>query len=102
MLGLTRSNVYYRPVETPADDLRLMRLIDEQYTLCPFCRSRRMTAEPVRRGEGVNRKRVRRLLRVVGLEAVYPKPRLSTPGGRLPGVLAGSCTWRRSTGTADW
>ena len=57
-----------------------MRLIDEQYTACPFYGSRRMTAWLARRGEAVNRKRVRRLLRVMGLEAIYPKPRLSTPG----------------------
>ncbi len=80
LLGLTRSNVYYRPARTPADDLRLMRLIDEQYTACPFYGSRRMTAWLVRQGEAVNRKRVRRLLRIMGLEAIYPKPRLSAPG----------------------
>jgi putative transposase len=80
LLGLTRSNVYYRPAETPAEDLRLMRLIDEQYTACPFYGSRRMTAWLVRQGEAVNRKRVQRLLRVMGLEAIYPKPRLSAPG----------------------
>jgi putative transposase len=57
-----------------------MRLIDEQYTACPFYGSRRMTAWLVRRGEAVNRKRVRRLLRLMGLEAIYPKPRLSAPG----------------------
>jgi putative transposase len=71
--------VYYRPAGAAADDLRLMRLIDEQYTACPFYGSRRMTAWLVRRGEAVNRKRVRRLLRVMGLEAIYPKPRLSAP-----------------------
>jgi putative transposase len=71
--------VYYRPVETPADDLRLMRLIDEVYTARPFYGSRRMAVELGRRGEAVNRKRVRRLLRVMGLEAIYPKPRTTVP-----------------------
>jgi putative transposase len=71
--------VYYRPAGAAADDLRLMRLIDGQYTACPFYGSRRMTAWLVRRGEAVNRKRVQRLLRVMGLEAIYPKPRLSVP-----------------------
>jgi putative transposase len=80
LLGLARSDVYYRPAQTPADDLRLMRLIDEQYTACPFYGSRRMTAWLVRQGEAVNRKRVQRLLRVMGLEAIYPRPRLSAPG----------------------
>jgi putative transposase len=79
LLGLARSNVYYRPAETPADDLRVMRLIDEVYTARPFYGSRRMAAELARRGEAVNRKRVQRLLRVMGLEAIYPKPRLSAP-----------------------
>jgi putative transposase len=72
--------VYYRPAEAPADDLRLMRLLDEQYTACPFYGSRRMAAWLVSQGEAVNRKRVQRLLRIMGLEAIYPKPRLSTPG----------------------
>ena len=80
LLGLTRSNVYYQRAETPADDLRLMRLIDEQYTACPFYGSRRMTAWLVAQGETVNRKRVQRLLRVMGLEAIYPRPKLSAAG----------------------
>jgi len=80
LLGLTRSDVYYRPAEAPAEGLRLMRLLDEQYTARPFYGSRRMTAWLVSQGEAVNRKRVRRLLRIMGLEAIYPKPRLSAPG----------------------
>jgi putative transposase len=56
-----------------------MRLIDEVYTARPFYGSRRMAAELARRGEAVNRKRVRRLLRLMGLEAIYPRPRLSAP-----------------------
>jgi putative transposase len=79
LLGLTRSNVYYRPVETPAADLRVMRVIDEVYTARPFYGSRRMAVELARRGEAVNRKRVQRLLRVMGLEAIYPKPRTTVP-----------------------
>src|SRR4051812_47318771 len=57
-----------------------MRLIDEQYTACPFYGSGRMTGGLTRRGEEVNRKRVRRLMRTMGLEAIYPKPRLSAAG----------------------
>jgi len=56
-----------------------MRLLDEVYTARPFYGSRRMAAELARRGEAVNRKRVRRLLRLMGLEAIYPRPRLSAP-----------------------
>jgi putative transposase len=80
LLGLNRSSLYYGPAGESAEDLRLMRRIDEQYTACPFYGSRRMTAWLVEQGEEVNRKRVQRLMRAMGLEAIYPKPRLSTPG----------------------
>lgn len=77
MLGLNRSSLYYQPSAETAENLRLMRLIDERYTACPFYGSRRLTAWLLRRGEAVNRKRVQRLMRWMGLEAIYPKPRLS-------------------------
>jgi putative transposase len=80
LLGLSRSSLYYEPGGEAAEDLRLMRLIDGQYTACPFYGSRRITARLVEQGEEVNRKRVRRLMRVMGLEAIYPKPRLSLAG----------------------
>ncbi len=80
LLGLSRSSLYYEPAGESAEDLRLMRLIDEQYTACPFYGSRRMAAWLVGRGEEVNRKRVQRLMRTMGLEAIYPKPRLSLAG----------------------
>ena len=80
LLGLNRSSLYYEPAAETADNLRLMRLIDQQYTDCPFYGSRRMTAWLVQGGEEVNRKRVQRLMRLMGLEAVYPKPRLSLAG----------------------
>jgi len=57
-----------------------MRLIDEEYTACPFYGSRRWTAWLKGQGHEVNRKRVRRLMRLMGLEAVYPRPKLSAPG----------------------
>jgi putative transposase len=80
LLGLNRSSLYYEPAEESAENLRLMRLLDEQYTACPFYGSRRLTAWLMQQGEAVNRKRVQRLLRIMGLEAIYPKPRLSVPG----------------------
>jgi putative transposase len=80
LLGLSRSSLYFEPGGVSAEDLRLMRLIDEQYTACPFYGSRRMTICLTRQGEEVNRKRVQRLMRVMGLEAIYPKPRLSMAG----------------------
>jgi putative transposase len=80
LLGLNRSSLSYVPAQETDENLRLMRRIDEQYTACPFYGSRRMTAWLVEQGEEVNRKRVQRLMRVMGLEAIYPKPRLSLAG----------------------
>jgi len=80
LLGLSRSSLYYEPGGEAAEDLRLMRRIDEQYTARPFYGSRRMTVWLSEQGEEVNRKRVQRLMRVMGLEAIYPKPRLSLAG----------------------
>ena len=57
-----------------ADDLAVMRRMDELYLATPFYGSRRMTAVLRREGLAVNRKRVRRLMRVMGLEAIYQKP----------------------------
>jgi putative transposase len=81
LLGLNRSSLYYPPAGETAANLRLMRRIDEQYTACPFYGSRKMTAwlKEVHQEE-VNRKRVQRLMRLMGLEAIYPKPRLSQAG----------------------
>jgi putative transposase len=75
--GLARSSLDDQPVGARAEDLQLMRLIDEQYTATPFYGVRRMTAWLRRRGDTVNHKRVGRLMREMGLEAIYPKPRLS-------------------------
>jgi len=80
LLGLSRSSLYYEAAEETSDNLRLMRLLDKQYTARPFYGSRRLTAWLVQQGEKVNRKRVQRLLRLMGLEALYPKPRLSVAG----------------------
>ena len=80
MLGLCRASLYYQPATETAENLRLMRLIDEEYTAHPFLGSRRMTAWLNGVGEEVNRKRVQRLMRLMGLEAIYPKPRLSLAG----------------------
>jgi putative transposase len=77
LLGLSRSSLYYEPAEESAENLRLMRLLDEEYTAHPFLGSRRLTKWLIEQGEEVNRKRVRRLMRLMGLEAIYPKPKLS-------------------------
>ncbi len=75
LLGLNRSTAYYRPAPESPANLALMALIDRQYTARPFYGSRRMTAWLRTQGHPVNRKRVRRLLEVMGLEAIHPKPR---------------------------
>jgi putative transposase len=80
LLGPNRSSLYYESTRETGEDLRLMRRIDEQYTACPFYGSRRITAWLIEQGEEVNRKRVQRLMRLMGLEAIYPKPRLSLAG----------------------
>jgi putative transposase len=77
LLGLSRSGWYYRGQGESADNQRLMCLIDQQYTARPFFGVRRMTAMLRRDGQAVNPKRVRRLMRLMGLEAIYPKPRTS-------------------------
>ena len=80
LLGLSRSSLYYQPAPETVDNLRLMRLLDEEYTAHPFLGSRRLTKWLIEQGEPVNRKRVQRLLRIMGLEAIYPKPKLSAAG----------------------
>ena len=76
LLGLNRSSWYYRPTGESEENLRWMRRIDEQYLKTPFYGSRKM-AEVF----GIDRKRARRLMRLMGLEAIYPKPRLSQRDG---------------------
>jgi putative transposase len=80
LLGVNRSGLYYQPHGESADNLKLMRLIDEEYTRRPFYGSRRMMRWLHEQGYQVGRHRVRRLMELLGLEAVYPKPRLSQPG----------------------
>lgn len=78
LLGLNRSTFYYAPATASECNLRLMRLIDEQYTKTPFYGWPRMTAHVRRLGLQVNHKRVQRLMQTMGLQAIYPKPRPST------------------------
>lgn len=76
---MSRSGYYYEPRAESAENLALMRLIDEQYLETPFYGYRRMAAHPVLQGHSVNDKRIRRLMRLMGLEALYQKPRTSIP-----------------------
>ena len=80
LLGLSRSSYYYEPATETAENLSLMAKIDEEYTAHPFLGSRRLTTWLRGEGHEVNRKRVQRLMGLMGLEAVYPKPRLSAGG----------------------
>ena len=80
LLGVCRSSVYYEPVPVSGEDLELMRLIDRQYLRTPFYGTRRMVVVLGQQGHPVERKRVQRLMRTMGLEAIYPKPRTSKPG----------------------
>ncbi|NPV02077.1 MAG: transposase, partial [Brevinematales bacterium] len=79
LLGLNRSTVYYRPVREYSTDLTLKGLIDREYTRHPFLGYRKMTDFLQKQGYKINGKRVRRLMREMGIQAVYPKPRLSIP-----------------------
>ena len=92
LLGVPRSSWYYQPVPPSATTPELLDRLDEQYTRTPCYGSRRMTAWLRSVGYVVNRKRVRRLLQLLGLAAIYPKPKTSTPapGHRLyPYLLRG-------------
>ena len=79
LLGLNRSSYYYQPAGESDYNEYLMRKLDEQYTQTPFYGVLKMTELLRQQGELVNPKRVRRLLRKMGLEAIYPKPKLSRP-----------------------
>jgi putative transposase len=79
LLGLSRSSYYYQPLEESKENLQLMRLIDEQYLHTPFYGVRKMWAYLQEKGYKVNVKKVRRLMRLMGLEAIYPKKFLSQP-----------------------
>jgi putative transposase len=79
VLGLSRSSWYYRAAGETAENLRLMRQIDEQYLATPFYGSRKMAEWLKRAGMEVNRKRVQRLMRAMGLEAIYPRRSTTRP-----------------------
>ena len=79
LLNLSRSSYYYRPVAVSAEELTLLRRLDEQYTRTPFYGVRKMTAVLRQAGYAVNTKRVRRLLRTLGLWALVPQPGTSRP-----------------------
>ena len=80
LLDIARSSAYYRPASVSEADLAVIRFIDEVHLQYPFYGSRRMRDELDDRGQPVNRKRVQRLMRLMGLRALYPRRRTSQPG----------------------
>ena len=82
LLDISRSGLYYRPVGVSQEDRDLMQLLDQQYLATPFYGSRRMTAWLRSQGYPVGRKRVQRLMRAMGLQAIHRRPQTSQP---MPG-----------------
>lgn len=92
LLNISRSGLYYQPAGISEEDLTLMKLIDRQYLATPFYGARRMAVWLKKQGYRVNRNRVRRLMRIMGIEAVYRRPKTSkpAPGHRVyPYLLRG-------------
>jgi putative transposase len=81
LLGISRSGFYYRPVGISDEDLACMRIMDEVFTKRPYYGSRRLRDALRERGHPIGRDHVRRLMRLMGLEAIYPKRRLSVRNG---------------------
>ncbi len=79
LLSISRSGWYYDPKGQTPLNLKLMRLIDEQFLLTPYYGSRQMARHLRRQGYCVGRHRVRRLMRIMGLRAIYQEPRTSQP-----------------------
>jgi len=79
LLDISRSGLYYQPKGISEEDLTLMKLIDRQYLATPFYGARKIAAWLKSQGHRVNRKRVRRLMQIMGLKAIYRRPRTSKP-----------------------
>ena len=79
LLDISRSSLYYKSIGVSHDDLTLMKLIDRQYLATPFYGARKIAAWLKSQGQRVNWKRVRRLMCVMGLKAIYRRPRTSKP-----------------------
>ena len=98
LVGVARSGIYRPKPVAGADDLAVMRRIDELHLELPFYGSRRMTFELNKEDRGVNRKRVRRLMRVMGIEALVPRPGTSkaAPGHKIYPYLLRDVTIERA------
>ena len=91
LLSISRSGLYYQPVRISEEDLALMKLIDRQYLATPFYGTRKIAAWLKSQNYSVNRKRVRRLMRIMGLKAIYRRPKTSkpAPGHKIYSYLLG-------------
>jgi putative transposase len=92
LLDISRSELYYQSAGVSDEDLNLMKLIDRQYMVTPFYGTRKMAAWLKGEGHNVNRKHVRRLMQLMGLKAIYHRPRTSPPepGNKIyPYLLSG-------------
>ena len=90
LLSVSRSSLYHRPKGENAQNLGLMRRIDELFLEYPFYGSRQMVRHLWREGICVGRHRVRRLMRLMGLQAIYQAPRTTTRHSRAPGLSLSS------------
>ena len=99
LLALPRSSVYRKPAEVSAQDLAIMALIDRHYLARPYYGSRRMAAWLATRGHHVNRKRVQRLMRLLGLAAIYQRPNTSKPAAAHKIYPYLGCAGSRSSGS---
>ena len=79
LLGISRSGLYYQPKGISEEDLTLMKLMDRQYLTTPFYGSRKIAAWLKGQNYSVNRKRIRRLMRIMGLKTIYRRPKTSKP-----------------------
>jgi putative transposase len=92
LLDISRSGLYYQPVGISQDDLTLMKMIDRQYLITPFYGARKMAAWLKSRGHKVNRKHVQRLMQIMGIKAIYRRPKTSKPSAghrTYPYLLSG-------------
>ena len=98
LLNVSRSTAYYQPVSVPEGDLMVMRHIDETHPQRPFLGSRRLVDELFDLSFRVNRKRVQRLMRIMDIKAIYPKPRTTRPavGHKIYPYLLGDLDITRS------
>ena len=79
ILRISRSSFYYQPKEASSETLSIMNRMDELFMAYPFYGSRQMMVSLQREGISIGRHRVRRLMRIMGLQAIYRKPRTSDP-----------------------